>query len=183
VPNEEACSSCASYARVRAVRVVTNSLAVSDEPLTTIALERHQRELLAIGVDLYELSSRAARLDTRLRTLFGSSIGRLHAKMGLVDRRYVYIGSLNLDNRSARINTELGVRIENAEIAAMLFHAFRIEEATGVVRVRLQSDGRLAWSVLDANGHEQTLDHEPDESWWRRLRLRLLALLVPEREL
>lgn len=165
------------------VRVITNSLAVSDEPITTIALERHQRELLAMGVDLYELSTERLRLDTRLRTLFGSSIGRLHAKMGIIDRRYVYVGSLNLDGRSARINTEIGVRVDSVEIATMLFAAFRIEEATGVVRVRLRGDGRLAWSVLDADGREQTLDDEPDGSWWRRLRLRLLALIFPEREL
>ena len=165
------------------VRVTTNSLAVSDEPLTTIALERHQRELLAMGVELYELSTEQVRQDLRLRTLLGSSIGRLHAKMGLVDRRYVYVGSLNLDRRSARINTEMGVRLESAEVAAMLFTAFRIEEAIGVVRVRLRSDGALGWSVLDADGRERDLDHQPDASWWHGLRVRLLALLVPEREL
>jgi len=166
-----------------AVRVITNSLAVSDEPLTSIALERHQRDLLAIGVELHELSTEQLRMDPRLHTLLGSSIGRLHAKIGLVDRSVVYVGSLNLDYRSARINTELGVRLESAELAAMIFTAFRIEEATGVVRVQLGADGRLAWSVLDENGEEQVLDHEPDSSWWRRLRVRLLALIVPEHEL
>jgi phosphatidylserine/phosphatidylglycerophosphate/cardiolipin synthase-like enzyme len=166
------------------VRIVTNSLAVSDEPLTLIGLERHQRELLMAGVDLYELSSEQAKLDSYLRSLLGSSIGRLHAKLALVDRRLVYVGSLNLDPRSAHINTELGVRIESPEIAAMLFSAFRIEEAAGVVRVRLAPDGKtLSWSVLDANGEERTLDHEPDGSWWHRFRLRVLGALVPEGEL
>ena len=178
-------------ARLRALRdrgvpvhAITNSLAVSDEPLAIIGLERHQRELLAMGVELYELSAERVKLDTELRTLLGSSIGRLHAKMAMVDRRLVYIGSLNLDSRSSRINTELGVRIESAEIATMLSSAFRIQEAAGVVRVRLQPDGHsLAWSVRDADGHEQPLDHEPDGSWSRRFRLRLLGLLVPEQEL
>jgi len=53
--------------------------------------------------------------------------------------RVVYVGSLNLDNRSAHINTELGVRIDSGEIVRMLFMAFRIEQATGVVRVRLEA--------------------------------------------
>ena len=184
VPNEEAMQHLRELrAREVSVRVTTNSLAVSDEPLTTIALERHQRELLTIGVDLYELSSQQLHLDTRLRTLLGSSIGRLHAKLGIIDRRFVYVGSLNLDGRSAAINTEIGVRVDSAEIAAMILHAFRVEQAIGVVRVRLASDGRLAWSVLDAEGHEQTLEREPEGSWWRRFRLRLLALFVPEHEL
>jgi phosphatidylserine/phosphatidylglycerophosphate/cardiolipin synthase-like enzyme len=166
------------------VRIVTNSLAVSDEPLTLIGLERHQRELLMAGVDLYELSAEQAKLDSYLRSLLGSSIGRLHAKLALVDRHIVYIGSLNLDPRSAHINTELGVRIESPAIASMLFSAFRIEEAAGVVRVRLAPDGKtLTWSALDEHMQEHTLDHEPDGSWWQRFRLRLLALLVPEHEL
>jgi phosphatidylserine/phosphatidylglycerophosphate/cardiolipin synthase-like enzyme len=171
-------------ARGVSVRIVTNSLAVSDEPFASIALERHQRELLAIGVELYELSSAREKLDSNLRALFGSSIGRLHAKMALIDRHIVYVGSLNLDARSAYINTELGMRVESASIAHMMFLAYRIEEATGVYRVRLLPDGHsLGWSVLDADGTEITLPEEPDASWWHRLRLRLLSLFVPEGEL
>ena len=171
-------------ARGVSVRVITNSLAVSDQPMTTIALERHQRELLAMGVELYELSSERIRHDGHLHALIGSSIGRLHAKMALVDRRTVYIGSLNLDGRSANINTEIGVRLESAEIASMLFRAFRVEEAAGVYRVRLAADGRtLVWSVLNGSGQEETLEDEPDASWWRRLRVRLLSIFVPEGQL
>jgi putative cardiolipin synthase len=171
-------------ARNVSVHVITNSLAVSDQPITVIGLERHQRELLAEGVELYELSTERMKLDSHLSTLLGSSIGRLHAKLFLVDRRIVYVGSLNVDGRSAHINTEIGVRLESPELAAMLRAAFRIEEAVGVVRVRLAEDGRsLSWSVLDADGREQILDHEPDGSWWHRLRVRLLGLLVPEGEL
>src|SRR5947209_9887049 len=89
--------------------------------------------------------------------------------MALVDRHIVYVGSLNLDSRSARINTEIGVRMDSAEIAAMLFNFFRIEEGAGVVRVTLKQDGSgVAWSALDAHGREQPLDHEPDANWWLR---------------
>jgi cardiolipin synthase C len=58
------------------LRVVTNSLAVSDEPLVSIGLEKHQTELLQMGVDLYELSSTRLKLDRTLRGLLGSSTGR-----------------------------------------------------------------------------------------------------------
>ena len=171
-------------ARNVSVHVITNSLAVSDQPITVVGLERHQRELLTDGVELYELSTERIRLDSHLSTLLGSSIGRLHAKLFLVDRAIVYVGSLNVDGRSARINTEIGVRLESPELATMLRAAFRIEEAAGVVRVRLAADGQtLSWSVLDDEGREELLDHEPDASWWHRLRVRLLGLLVPEGEL
>jgi hypothetical protein len=169
-------------ARVRMPRRASNPPA--SPPVSSIALERHQRDLLAIGVELYELSSERIRHDGHLQVLLGSSIGRLHAKMALIDRRMVYVGSLNLDRRSANINTEIGVGIESAEIASMLYRAFRIEEAAGVYRVRLAADGTtLVWSVLDEEGREETLDHEPDASWWRRLRVRLLSLFVPEGQL
>jgi phosphatidylserine/phosphatidylglycerophosphate/cardiolipin synthase-like enzyme len=185
VPDEKARAALHGLrARGVSVHVVTNSLAVSDQPLTVVGLERYQRELLADGVELYELSTERIRHDSHLRMLLGSSIGRLHAKLILVDRRLAYVGSLNMDGRSAYINTEIGVRLESAELAAMLRAAFRVEEAAGVARVRLAADGTsLAWSVLDGQGHEEVLDHEPDASWWNRLRVRLLGLLVPEGEL
>src|SRR5262245_54175442 len=166
------------------VRIVPNSLAVSDEPFTHVALERHQRELLSMGVELYELSSKRVKRDTRLRTLFGASTGRLHAKMAVVDRHIVHIGSLNLDGRSAHINTEIGIRFESARIADMLYKAYRIEEGTGVYRVKLLPDGNTVdWSVLSADGKEITLDEEPDARHWNRLLIGLLSLLVPEGEL
>ena len=166
------------------MRVVTNSRGVSDEPFTHIGLERHLHELLGMGVELYELSGDRVRQDSHLRMLLGSSTGRLHAKLAVIDRHVVYIGSMNLDGRSAHINTEVGVRLESALVAAMLYRAYRIEEAPGVYRVRLLEDGRtLAWSAPDAEGREVILTEEPDASWWQRFRSRLLSAFVPEDEL
>ena len=56
-----------------AVRIVTNSLAISDEPLVSIGLERHQIALLNLGVDLYEMSSNRLKLDTTLKGLLGTT--------------------------------------------------------------------------------------------------------------
>ena len=41
----------------------------------------------------------------------------LHAKFIVVDRRTVFVGSLNLDPRSIYLNTEMGILIESAEFA------------------------------------------------------------------
>ena len=46
------------------VRVVTNSLAVSDEPLVNIGYLHHRRQLLTMGVELYELSSTRLKRDS-----------------------------------------------------------------------------------------------------------------------
>ncbi|HWH83884.1 MAG TPA: phospholipase D family protein [Burkholderiaceae bacterium] len=184
VPGAEA------LARIRAlrergveVRVVTNSLAVSDEPLVSVGLERHQIELLKMGVDLYEISSTRLKLDHTLKGLLGSSTGRLHAKMGFQDRRRVLVGSMNLDPRSARINTEIGVRIESPRLAEMVLAAFKVDAVAGVYQVRLRPNGAgVRWVAVDADSPED-LDVDPDTSVWQRLRLLLLSLFVPESQL
>ena len=166
-----------------AVRVVTNTLAVSDEPLVNVRLERHQRELLKMGVELYELSSNRLKLDTTLKGLLGTSTGRLHAKIAFLDRREVMVGSMNLDPRSARINTEVGAYITSPRLAEIVLGAFKVDAMAGVYQVKLRpDDAGVQWFAVDADKPEQ-LDIDPDTSLWQRIRLTILSLLVPESQL
>ncbi|MEP7298669.1 MAG: phospholipase D family protein [Burkholderiales bacterium] len=184
IPGDEALARLRSL-RERGVklRIVTNSLAVSDEPLVSLRLERRQPELLKMGVDLYELSSERLKLDRTLRGLLGTSTGRLHAKLGLIDRRIVMVGSMNLDPRSARINTEIGVRVVSPQLAEMVLAGFKVAEMTGVYQVKLQPDGRgVRWVAADGDTTEE-VDVEPDTTFWQRARLMLLGLFVPESQL
>ena len=165
------------------VRVVTNSLAVSDEPLVSLGLERHQMELLRNGVRLYELSSTRLKLDHALRNLLGSSTGRLHAKLALIDRRTLLVGSMNLDPRSSNINTEIGVMVRSRELAEMVLTAFRLDSMTGVYEVKLKPEGSgVRWVAVDGDSSVE-VDIDPDANLWQRLRLMLLYLLVPEGQL
>ena len=165
------------------VRVVTNSLAVSDEPLVSIGLERHRLDLLKMGVELYELSSERLKLDRTLRGLLGTSTGRLHAKLGIVDRSTVLVGSMNLDPRSSTINTEIGVRVASPALAEMVLAGFKVDTMAGVYQVKLRPDGEgMRWVAVDGERTEE-LDVDPDTSLWQRLRLMLLSLFVPESQL
>ena len=165
------------------VRVVTNSLAVSDEPLVNVRFEKHQIELLKMGIDLYEMSSVRLKLDHSLRGLLGSSIGRLHAKLAFVDRSVVYLGSMNLDPRSAAINTEIGVRVESPQLAHMIIAAYKVDSLAAVYQVKLRSEGSgVHWTAID-DGAERNVEIEPETTLWQRLHLMLLALFVPEKEL
>jgi putative cardiolipin synthase len=184
IPGKDA---LARLAKLRAdgvtVRVVTNSLAVSDEPLVSVGFERHQIALLKMGVDLYELSSNRLKLDRTLRGLLGSSTGRLHAKLAFLDRNAVLVGSMNLDPRSSSINTEIGVRIVSPRLAEMVLAAFKFDALAGVYQVRLRPSGLgVRWVAVDADSPEE-LDVDPDTSLWLRLRLMLLSLFVPESQL
>ncbi|MEP7102758.1 MAG: phospholipase D family protein, partial [Burkholderiales bacterium] len=184
IPGKEA---LARIAKLRAdgvkVGIVTNSLAVSDEPLVSVGLERHQIALLKLGVDLYELSSNRLKLDRTLKGLLGASTGRLHAKIGFLDRETVLVGSMNLDPRSASINTEIGVRIESPRLAEMVLAAFKVDALAGVYQVRLRPNGAgVRWIAVDADSPE-VLDVDPDTSVWQRVRLMLLSFFIPESQL
>ena len=166
------------------VRIVTNSLAVSDEPIVNIGYVHHRNQLLGMGVELYELSSSRLKRDSAMRELLGSSVGRLHAKIGFIDRRTVMVGSMNIDPRSARINTEIGLAFDSAPLADMVMGAFRVDELAAVYRVRLGTAGSgVHWTAVNAGASDDELDTDPDTSTWQRMKSFLLSWLVPEEQL
>lgn len=61
---------------------------------------RYRRDRLRMGVQLHELSPDLAR-ETGTFGDFGKLSGRLRAKVAVIDRRQLFVGSLNLDARSA----------------------------------------------------------------------------------
>jgi cardiolipin synthase C len=70
----------------------------------------------------------------------------LHSKGMVVDRRYVFIGSMNFDPRSATLNTKMGVFIDSPPLGAEL--AARIERDMAPAnswRVEVEPDGSLRW--------------------------------------
>jgi putative cardiolipin synthase len=92
--------------------IITNSLAATNEPLVHNGYARYRPAMLKAGVDLYEISPTRTRTTKRLG-MFGNSLGRLRAKTAVIDRRTIFIGSMNLDARSANANTEFGMFIDS----------------------------------------------------------------------
>ena len=160
------------------VTILTNSLAATDEPLVHVGYARYRHAMLDSGVDLYELSPSRTRHAQRLG-LFGSSTGRLHAKTAVVDRRMVFVGSMNLDPRSASQNTELGVFIDSPELAAEMLRVINISRLQGAYRLRLDADRRIEWLTSD-DDRERVLTAEPESSWRLKLHNVLFGWLVPE---
>lgn len=159
-----------------AVRVVTNSLAATDVVAVHGGYMRYRRRLLRAGVDLREL--RAQLDDDEDRSAFGSSGASLHTKALLFDRRRGFVGSFNLDPRSARLNTEMGVLFDDAALGADLAEEIRrLSNAALSWRVSL-SDGALSWS-----DGATTLSHEPQSSFGQRLFARLVGWAPIEKEL
>ena len=82
------------------VAALTNSLASTDEPAAYAGYSHYRTKLLEGGVKLFEL--RVAPGSPQAATAYGASAGgiALHAKAIVVDNRYVFIGSMNMDQRS-----------------------------------------------------------------------------------
>jgi len=99
------------------------------------------------------------------------------------DGEAVFIGSFNLDPRSAVINTEAGLYIESTELAKRLTDYM----ATGVVpencyRVRLDPKGEMVWEP-ERDGQTVRYRDEPETGFRRRLVANLWKLLPIDSQL
>src|SRR5438046_10520035 len=131
------------------VTTLTNSLASNDEPLVHTGYARYRVELLKTGVDLYELSPTRIQHNKRLM-LPGASLGRLHAKTAVIDRSTVFIGSMNLDPRSASKNTELGIIAESPQLAKYVVRVLHISKLQSAYRLGFGPDGEpLQWLTME----------------------------------
>jgi putative cardiolipin synthase len=94
----------------------------------------------------------------------------------VVDRRYVVVGSYNLDPRSADINTELALLVDSPAFAELVAEFFDDGiKPENSYRVTLEH-GRLRWTTSD-DGTVRVYTKEPETSWWRRFSADALGLL------
>ena len=162
------------------VKVLTNSLAATDEPMVHAGYAHRRRDLLRGGIELHELQPLVPQQPSAHGTSSGVS---LHAKAIVVDRRYVFVGSMNMDLRSKLLNTEMGVIVDSpalAEAAAQYFdEAIKPNNAFQVVLGKSAS-GRetgLQWHSVDGDGKPRIENHEPEVSAMRRFEVNLFRLL------
>ena len=88
----------------------------------------------------------------------------LHVKAIVVDRRIVFVGSMNLDPRSEELNSEMGIVTEGEPLALQLAGIMeRDMEPANAWRVSLSEEGDLQW-VADG----QTLRRQPARGLWQR---------------
>jgi cardiolipin synthase C len=160
------------------VKMLTNSLAATDEPLVHLGYRKYRGRLLKLGVDLYELSPVRVKRASRLGFLTPSQ-GRLHAKTVVVDRSKVFIGSMNFDPRSDKVNTEMGMFIDSPALAHEVLRLMDLDKLQASFRVTLDRDGGLRWLAADDEG-EISYDSEPEVDLGTLLWLELLSPLAPE---
>jgi putative cardiolipin synthase len=111
---------------------------------------------------------------------FGNSQARLHAKLAVIDAHRVVIGSMNMDRRSARYNTELALVIDSPALAREVLQLLACDSPSGAYRVRLaDAERRLEW-IAGEDDREVRQPQEPEVGWGLRLKAGLLASLLSE---
>jgi putative cardiolipin synthase len=161
------------------LKLVTNSLASTNHVPVHAAYERYRKGMLAMGAEIYE--TRADAFQTTGSDNKSQQRSTLHTKLIIIDRRFVFIGSLNLDPRSVVINTEMGVMIDSPDLAALLVEDIQDGFDKEAYRLELDADGGLRWHGRN-NGAAVEHTREPQASWWRRFSVNLYKIL-PEGQL
>lgn len=165
------------------VSVLTNSLAATDVAIVHSGYTKYRIPLLEAGVQLFEFKPMLVFREARARMHLGSSRASLHTKAAVIDGERVFVGSFNIDPRSADLNCEMGVWIRSPKLAATLASSFhRGCDPQRSYQLALRDANRVKWSeCVDRT----TVDHyrEPGASWLRRALVSVLELLPIESQL
>ena len=164
--------------RERGVRVtvLTNSFAANDVAAVHAGYRDYRVPLLEAGVDLHEFKpDEDAPRWSYANSFLGSTQAALHAKAFVVDRRTSFVGSFNLDPRSALHNTEMGLLIGSEPFAERLHAHLSDSVEERAWRVLPARDGGLEWRDGDGT---VVAGEDPDTVWAQRA-LAYLASWLP----
>jgi putative cardiolipin synthase len=172
------------------VRILTSSLEAESSHPAQAGYMHYRRPLLESGVQLYEIR---ARPQNPRGTGQGEQLSRyghysLHAKLLVFDRSAMYIGSMNYDQRSRRLNTEDGVIIHSGDLARQAATRFDLmTQPENAYAVRLEEKQpndapQLTWHTVES-GQPLTLHHERARSGWQSFEVHFLELFPIDREL
>lgn len=141
------------------VKILTNSMASTDNLEAFSGYQRDREKLLKSGIDIFEFKPDAA---IRFKVMTGAlqkeinytPVFGLHAKSMVIDEKIAVIGTFNLDPRSANLNTECVAAIHDTKIADRLFNA-------------------MVEDMKPENAWHTTLEYNPDDEagWWKNVKI------------
>jgi putative cardiolipin synthase len=166
------------------VRILTNSLASNDVAAVHAGYSKYRIPLLHCGVELYELNE---EIKDEQRQAFswlpGLSKSSLHAKTMVFDKKRMFVGSFNFDQRSLHINNEIGLLFEQPELASPAAEKFDrgIDRIAFKVELLTDSSGKesLRWRGIKG-GKEVVFDAEPYVGFGTKAAVWLLRLMPIE---
>jgi cardiolipin synthase C len=167
-----------------AVKILTNSFAATDVRTVASAYSWYRKDLLRAGIELYELKpslNYASPKNAHLPKSGKTAKSSLHAKVYESDGHRVFVGSMNLDPRSAALNTEMGLVIDSEPLGALMHDRFLSQLPDVAYHVELETSvdpkGRLVW-ITHEDGREARYDSEPEMGSWDKF-LRVIQRALP----
>ena len=156
------------------IRVLTNSLASTDSPLVHNGYSHYRAALLKLGVELREIRPKLGQKRQRFHPFRGSNAS-LHAKALVIDQRTVFIGSMNMDARSARTNSEMGLVMRSTDLARQVTSLLDDVSEDGSYRLDLDRYGGITWTSGDQVWHR-----DPETTRLQRFSLWLISFFASE---
>ena len=181
------------------IRVLTNSLASNDAPAAHAGYARYRKQLLGLGVDLYEMRAEqegspgglGSGINARAAqtSVFGSGGGAggskagtsrasLHSKAVIIDAQLAIIGSMNLDLRSQLKNSEVALVIRSAALARESIRLVETSLARGAYRLELNGN-TLAWRAPPGAPFKDATS-EPEASTKLKLLVNVIGPFAPD---
>jgi putative cardiolipin synthase len=139
-----------ALARGVKVRILTNSMATTDNLWAQAGYVGHRKPLVRQGVELWEYRGAES----------------LHSKTAVIDGETVIVGSFNLDPRSERLNTELLIVMKDQSLASSL-------------RATLDGHLEDAWRIDSRGWPEGASEPFPGVPRRKVLKMRLYRLVTP----
>ena len=148
------------------VRILTNSLASHDVPAVNSHYEPWRDDFIRAGVDLWEFRADPAIQQAVVDVPpIQAGFSGLHSKCAVADRRYVFIGSMNLDPRSHKINTEMGAMVDSPELAGDLVRLIeRNMSGANAWHVQMDDAGKITW-----HSDTEVLEKQPARDTMQRV--------------
>ncbi len=161
--------------------IVTNSLASTNAPTVYAKWEKYRKKLIKSGADVYEfmLSAENLRGKEHDRERKQSSFSVLHSKTIVFDDDISWIGSFNLDPRSAYYNTENVAIFESRDFASKLRDMI-IKDTKTSWRVTLENDQTRWTGMRPGDTTPRVYKRSPDTSIFRRA-FKVITKIVPEK--
>ena len=159
------------------VNILTNSLASTDGVAAYAGFSKYEKDFITAGIEIFEFKPDISKFVLGNGAPQGSGTGGLHAKVVVFDRKTVFIGTFNLDPRSAKLNTEIGIVVHNPVLAERVADLIeKLMEPENSWRMDIDEGGTLVWrdgTLAESVSHTGA----PEAGAWRRFQAFLLSLL------
>jgi putative cardiolipin synthase len=162
------------------LKVLTNSLATTDEVAVNAHYAGTRPRLVDLGVALYEMKPDASSRELYIaRPTTSKAHLALHGKAAVFDREVVFVGSFNLDPRSLELDTETVFVVYSPELARQFLDAFATDfEAENAWHLGgVVGRNKVAW-VSQRSGQADVEPHDPASGWLRFVRSILSVLPI-----